>query len=126
MRINSEHTFQYGVVRALQMSGFIVWNTDVMDALKFFGHKDAMRFAYIRHHKNMGYTKGQSDLVVAKNGQFWAIELKTPKGKQSKEQKQFQAICEFNGIQYIIIRNYTDLERFIEESRKTPKIGGTN
>lgn len=118
MRIGSEHAFQFAVVRSLKATGFLLWNTDVMDALKFFKTKDPMRFAFISHHKNMGYTKGQSDLVVVKKGRFWAVELKTEDGRQSKEQKQFQAECEKQGISYVIIRNFVDLEEFIKGAEK--------
>lgn len=118
MRIGSEHSFQFAVVRMLKLSGFLFWNTDVMDALKFFKPNDPRRFAFIAHHKNMGYTKGQSDLVVVKNGRFWAVELKTEEGRQSKEQKLFQAECEKHGIQYVIIRNFVDLDEFIKGAEK--------
>lgn len=118
MRIGSEHSFQFAVVRMLKLSGFLFWNTDVMDALKFFKPNDPRRFAFISHHKNMGYTKGQSDLVVVKNGRFWAVELKTEEGRQSKEQKLFQAECEKHGIQYVIIRNFVDLDEFIKGAEK--------
>lgn len=125
MKAGSEHALQYNIVRALKMSGFIVIDTDVMDALKFFGHKNYNRFNYINHHKNMGYTNGQADLIVGKNGQFWALELKNQKGRQSPEQKLFQARCEEQGLEYRVIRSIAEIEKFID-SVNAIKIGGTD
>ena len=131
MKAGSEHAFQYNAVRMLKAARFIIIDTDVMDALKFitpqgkFGKMDSRRFVYISHHKNMGYTKGQSDLIVGKNGQFWALELKAQKGRQSPEQKQFQAMCEAEGLTYLLVNDYPSLENFINKN-KNFKVGGTD
>ena len=117
MKIGSEHAFQYSVVRVLRANGFLVIDTDVMDALKYFGsnRKDYRRFSFISHHKNMGYTNGQADLIVGNKGHFWALELKTNKGVQSPDQKLFQVMCERRGLSYRIIRSFDDLDEFIKE-----------
>lgn len=114
MKANSEHALQYNIVRALKLSGFIVLDTDVMDALKYFGKNNANRYAYISHHKGMGYTKGQADLIVGKNGKFWALELKTATGRQSPEQREFQAMCAEKGLDYKVIRGIQEIEQFIQ------------
>lgn len=114
MKANSEHALQYNIVRALKMSGFIVLDTDVMDALKYFGRNNANRYSYISHHKGMGYTKGQADLIVGKNGKFWALELKTATGRQSPEQREFQAMCQEKGLDYKVIRGIQEIEQFIQ------------
>ena len=114
MRANSEHALQYNIVRALKFYGFIVLDTDVMDALKFFRNNDVKRYSYILHHKCMGYTKGQADLIVGKNGKFWALEFKTATGRQSPEQREFQAQCEKNGLDYKVIRSIQEIEQFIK------------
>ena len=121
MKANSEHALQYNIVRALKMSGFIVLDTDVMDALKYFGRNNANRYAYIAHHKGMGYTKGQSDLIVGKNGKFWALELKTATGRQSPEQREFQAKCQENGLDYRVIRGIQEIEEFIKGVQNAEK-----
>lgn len=117
MKAGSEHSFQYSVVRVLRANGFLVVDTDVMDALKYFGsnHRDYRRFSFIKHHKNMGYTNGQADLIVGNKGHFWALELKTSKGVQSADQKLFQEMCERRGLSYRIIRSFQDLDEFIKE-----------
>ena len=124
MKAGSEHSFQYSVVRMLRANGFLVIDTDVMDALKYLGsHNDRRRFSLISHHKNMGYTNGQSDLIVGNNGHFWALELKTATGKQSQDQKLFQVMCERRGLSYRIIRSFQDVDEFIKE---VDKLGGPN
>ncbi len=124
MKAGSEHSFQYSVVRMLRANGFLVIDTDVMDALKYLGsHNDRRRFSFISHHKNMGYTNGQSDLIVGNNGHFWALELKTATGKQSQDQKLFQVMCERRGLSYRIIRSFQDVDEFIKE---VDKLGGPN
>ena len=116
MKAGSEHSFQYSVVRVLRANGFLVVDTDVMDALKYLGsYNDRRRFSYISHHKNMGYTNGQSDLIVGNKGHFWALELKTSKGVQSADQKLFQEMCERRVLSYRIIRSFQDLDEFIKE-----------
>ena len=117
MKAGSEHSFQYSVVRVLRANGFLVVDTDVMDALKYFGSnlRDYRRFSFIKHHKNMGYTNGQADLIVGNKGHFWALELKTSKGVQSVDQKLFQEMCERRGLSYRIIRSFQDLDEFIKE-----------
>lgn len=125
MKAGSEHALQYNIVRVLKMSDFIVLDTDVMDALKYFGRNNANRYSYIAHHKGMGYTNGQADLIVGKNGQFWALELKTQTGRQSPEQKLFQAMCEEKGLEYRVIRSIADIENFIKSVNEI-KLGGTD
>ena len=120
MKAGSEHSFQYSVVRVLRANGFLVIDTDVMDALKYLGSnpRDYRRFSFISHHKNMGYTNGQADLIVGNNGHFWALELKTATGKQSQDQKLFQVMCERRGLSYRIIRSFQDVDEFIKEVDK--------
>lgn len=42
------------------------------------------------------------------------IEAKTPKGKQSPEQKNFQKLCEKAGIKYILARRLEDVSEVIK------------
>lgn len=59
-----------------------------------------------------GYS-GMADLwVMRMNGGLasW-IEIKTPAGVQSPEQKLFQELCEANLIKYIIVRSVEEAEQ---------------
>ena len=68
--------------------------------------------------KKQGVRAGVSDLVFLYDGrvsQFICIEFKTLKGKQSKEQKEFQNIIDdkTNGW-YIIIRSFEEFKEMME------------
>lgn len=119
----SEHNFQFNVVSYLRMSGYIVFETDVMDGLKFCGRDEKTRMAYIIHHRKMGYILGQPDLVIlAKGGRCIFAELKTPTGKQSSEQKEFQRLAELYGSRYELWRSIEDVVNFVKEDKKCQTI----
>lgn len=57
--------------------------------------------------RSMGVKKGIADWqYMADNGRTIWIELKTEDGTQSKEQKQFEALCDLLGHDYYICRDY--------------------
>ena len=48
---------------------------------------------------------GGADLIGLFNGRFIAIEIKTPIGRQSPDQKTFQRLIESKGGEYVILRS---------------------
>lgn len=106
-----EHILQQQITQYCRLRHFIVIDCDIMDGLKYA--KDSARFPFIIHHKRMGYQKGQPDMIIMKNGKVWCLELKSAKGKQSKEQKEYQEMCIKNGIPYLVIKKLEDL-KFLE------------
>jgi len=59
----------------------------------------------------LGTYPGLSDLVAIKDGRIVHIEVKRPgTGRQSKNQKQFQADLESHGGEYLIAMSIEDLE----------------
>lgn len=74
-----------------------------------------------------GLVKGVADMVVwwtppgvvptRKQDSYPAhigyVEFKSPTGRQSQEQKAFQALCESHGIEYTIVRSVLDMEELI-------------
>jgi hypothetical protein len=60
---------------------------------------------------------GGSDLVGVFRGRAVFIELKTPIGRQSKEQKQFQQLVERKGAVYVVIRSVEDAQAWLAEMR---------
>lgn len=56
-------------------------------------------------NKSMGVLAGVSDLVFVFNSVAYHIEVKTDKGTQSKEQKEFQQKIENEGMKYVIVRS---------------------
>lgn len=62
--------------------------------------------------KSMGVRKGVADMMyLTKSGGVIWIELKKADGRQSKEQKEFQALCQTLGHTYVIVR---DLPSFVQ------------
>lgn len=113
MNKSYEHSFQKSVVSYLRKSGLFVFETDVMDGLKFCRNKKE-RISYIRHHQSMGYTNGQSDLVVIIPNEVIFIELKNgKKGVQSDSQKIFQQKIKNFGFKYLIWRDFDDVFKFL-------------
>ena len=110
----SEHKLQYAIVEYLKLRHITVLSTDVMSGLAYFSHKDPRRFAYINHQKKMGYIVGQSDLIILHKGKAYFAEIKTVKGKQSTEQKEFQALVESLGHEYLIWRSLDDVINWVD------------
>jgi hypothetical protein len=59
--------------------------------------------------------KGSADILgILADGRFLAIECKTGKARQTKEQRNFQRMIEtFNGV-YIIARSVVDIKNFFQ------------
>ena len=68
----------------------------------------------IRHQQGLGSLKGLSDLTAIKNGNTLYIEVKTPKGVQSKYQKEFQEAIESHGGTYILARSIEDVKPYLK------------
>ena len=65
--------------------------------------------------KAEGAVRGVADLILfVPRGGFHAlcIEMKTPKGRQSPHQKEWQRIVEAQGYRYIVVRSVAE---FIEQ-----------
>ena len=110
----TEHQIQKSIVELLRLHNIPIIETDVMSGLQFFSHKDPRRYAFINHHKSMGYMPGQSDLILITDNVVF-VEVKTPKGKQSKEQKNFQKYVEEKGYVYLIWQSIEDARKFIKK-----------
>lgn len=54
---------------------------------------------------------GIPDIFLIKAGRLFGIEVKTPKGKLSKEQVDFGRECVRNGGEYIVARSLDDVVR---------------
>lgn len=89
--MNSETKIQNSIREVLKQDGYIVF----------------------RHHQGLGAYKGFSDLTALKNGITLYIEIKTPKGKQSEYQKQFQHDIELHGGIYILARSVADVVPYL-------------
>jgi len=66
----------------------------------------------------LGSFPGLSDLVAIKNGRTVHIEVKTPRGRQSERQKQFQQRLEESGGEYLIAKSLDDVMNIDREVRR--------
>lgn len=76
------------------------------------GRRDAVTGAKL---KEEGQLAGVSDLIFLKANRFYhglLIEVKTDKGRQSDNQKEWQQKITNDGFKYIVVRS---LDQFIEE-----------
>lgn len=61
---------------------------------------------------------GGADLIGLFRGRFVAIEIKTPTGRQSPEQRQFQQLVERKGGTYVVLRSVDDAERWLADQER--------
>ena len=64
--------------------------------------------------KSTGLVAGVADLNWLYRGVFYAIELKTPTGSQTKSQKQWQRVITEQGGIYTVIRSLDEFKEFVE------------
>jgi len=53
--------------------------------------------------------RGLPDIIVVAGGLFYALEVKSEVGKQSKEQKEFEALVKKHGGKYFVVRSIGDV-----------------
>ena len=119
--MKEEHSLSCQVARYLRTRGYITLDCDVMSALRYLPAREtARRVMYINSHTAMGYTKGQSDLVVlSPNGKTTYVELKNGKANnQSSYQKIFENEVTKRGGRYVIFRTLDDCINFVEVGKR--------
>jgi hypothetical protein len=57
---------------------------------------------------------GGADLIGLYRGRFVAVEIKTPTGRQSPDQRTFQALVESKGGTYTILRSVEEARAWAE------------
>ena len=95
-----ENAVQKACLQLLHLCGCVAWRNQSTPAMNEIG-----RF------KRFNGRKGVSDIIgVLPKGVALFVECKSAKGRQSPEQKQFQAEVEAAGAVYILARSVRDLE----------------
>jgi hypothetical protein len=125
MSKSPEHTLQKQIVGYLRSNGILTISTDVMSGLMFLGNPklpsvQKKRMIYINHHKSLGYTAGQPDIVLLlKDGETLLVELKDgKKGKQSSEQGYFEVLAKLRSHNYVVWRSVQDAVDFVQGYKK--------
>lgn len=75
-------------------------------------------FYYGSHLKKMGLRSGVPDLLIIKNGRPIYIELKSKKGKLTKNQENIRDEIIKNGADYYVINCIDSIEKFLKEKLK--------
>ena len=61
--------------------------------------------------KAMGVVAGVADMMYLSDAGLIALEFKTPTGRQSPAQKEWQAVIEVVGYRYVIIRTFEEFKQ---------------
>lgn len=61
---------------------------------------------------------GGADLIGIFRGRFVAVEVKTPTGRQSEEQRTFQQLVERKGGVYVVLRSVEEARAWLQEMKQ--------
>jgi len=64
----------------------------------------------VKIHQSLGSYPGIADLYAVKGGRSIWVEVKTPAGRQSEVQREFQRQVEEHGGVYVLARSVEDVE----------------
>lgn len=79
------------------------------------GKRDAATAAKL---KDEGALAGVADLILLKPNRFYGallIEMKTPEGRQSESQKDWQQKITNDGYKYVVVRSFEDFQREVRQ-----------
>jgi penicillin-binding protein-related factor A (putative recombinase) len=93
------------ILHYLGLKGIFAWKA------KTVGTYDPTKKVF---RKNAGYMKGVADILGIWRGKLLAIEVKTPTGKLSPEQKQFLSRVQEEGGIAFVARSVEDVKSWIE------------
>ena len=125
----TEHDFQTNIVNTLKMQNIFVFavpnGQSLLSKIPFY-----QRFKFMSYLKTEGLMTGSPDLIVINKGKVYFVEIKAPTeygiskktgnriiskagGRQSAEQKKFQAEIEAENLPYILIDSHKKFEDFL-------------
>lgn len=93
-----------------------LWNTYPQTRGLFFAvNNNSEHVARAMNRKAVGLVAGVSDTIFLWRGKALLIEFKTPAGRQSEKQKEWQAKAEAAGFRYYIVRSLEEFQALIKE-----------
>ena len=109
-KASSESTLQKRIADFLVRMGFMVTRINSSVHVTDGGvHLASYRVV------NTNATAGHADLLVCRQGRAWYVEVKTPTGKQSPKQREFQDTCIKYGMPYYIVRSIDEATTFARQ-----------
>lgn len=113
LRKNEELQIQAAIVRYLRIQGGLVFAVP---------NGTFIQNAFTRRlWQSSGLFAGVSDLVAVFKNQIFFIEVKTKKGSQSIDQKNFQSFIEGFGFKYVLLRSLDEAVYFFKDNIKNKK-----
>lgn len=101
----AERALQNQIILALSKAGCLAWNNDT----------GAVKCSRTGRYIKYGLAVGSSDIVgICPDGISLFVEVKTPTGRASKEQRDFIAACRRNGARAGIARSIEDSIRIMQ------------
>ena len=85
--------------------------SDIQTAIR--DHLRMTGWFVVKIHQSLGSYKGIADLYAIKGGRSVWIEVKTPRGRQSKHQVRFQCDVEAHGGEYLLARDVDDVIKYL-------------
>lgn len=113
--IKSENDLQVQVVRLLRLHNFIPIQTDAVGPALHFIPTVEGRIRFTQWSKARGWDKGIPDLIVIHRTGTFFLELKTPTGRLSPEQKIWRDRLISEGYDWKCWRTVTECQDFILE-----------
>lgn len=111
--IKSENDLQVQVVNLLRKHNYIPIQTDAVGPALHFIPTIEGRIRFTQWSKARGWSKGIPDLVVIHRTGVFFIELKTPTGRLSPEQKVWRDRLIAEGYNYFCWRTIEECQEFI-------------
>lgn len=94
-----------------------LWNTYPQTRGLFFAvNNNSEHVARAMNRKAVGLVAGVSDTIFLWRGKALLIEFKTPTGRQSAKQKEWQERAEAQGFRYYIVRSLEDFQDLIKKT----------
>jgi hypothetical protein len=103
-----EEAIQRQIVQYLALMGIFFFSVPNENA---GGGKGAM--IRMQKYRAMGLRPGVSDLVVLLPSRIVFIEVKTATGRQSENQKRFEALVTSLGFEYYVVRSVDDVSNVL-------------
>ncbi len=95
-----EKDIQYSILQFLRLKRLFCWKNSTVGIYK------KSTGSYIPSQN-----VGSPDIFLVNDGTIWGIEVKTPKGKQSDNQKAWQNNFEAVGGRYLLARSLEDVQK---------------
>ena len=93
-----------------------LWNTHPLTRGLFFAvNNNSEHVVWAMNRKAVGLVAGVADTIFLWAGEAYLIEFKTPTGRQSAKQKEWQNKVVAAGFWYYIIRSLEEFQDLINE-----------